>query len=103
MLPSSELDVMNGIWEAAAALGRPVTTREVFDHNPELNRWKTATVLTFIGRLAGRGFIRIEKTGTVGKVNVYTSLVEQSEYQRKKRRGKENNLSTAWKTMPCVS
>ena len=70
MLPSSELDVMNGIWEAAAALGRPVTTRGVFDHNPELNRWKTATVLTFIGRLAGRGagaLFGLRRQGQLGR------------------------------------
>ena len=80
MLPESELAVMMGIWEAYNDLARPVTTREVVDHAPELRKWKTVTVLTFIDRLYGRGFIQIEKIeGRQQKL--YTPRVSRAEYQ----------------------
>ncbi len=83
ILPAAELEVMNGIWLAHEETNRPVTTREVLECSPELKRWKTVTILTFIGRLYGRGFIRIEKQNPeVGRGNLYTPLVDHSSYRK---------------------
>ena len=82
ILPAAELEVMSAIWLAYEETNRPVTTREVLECSPELKRWKTVTILTFIGRLYGRGFIQIEKQKPeVGRGNMYTPLVDQSSYQ----------------------
>ena len=82
LLPGAELEVMSAIWLAYEETNRPVTTREVLECSPELKRWKTVTILTFIGRLYGRGFIQIEKQNPeVGRGNLYTPLVDHSSYQ----------------------
>ena len=83
ILPAAEMEVMNGIWLAYEETNRPVTTREVLECSPELKRWKTVTILTFIGRLYGRGFIQIEKQNPeVGRGNLYTPLVDHSSYRK---------------------
>ena len=83
ILPAAELEVMSAIWLAHEETNRPVTTREVLECSPELKRWKTVTILTFIGRLYGRGFIRIEKLNPeVGRGNLYTPLVDHSSYRK---------------------
>lgn len=82
ILPATELEVMTAIWLAYEESDHPVTTREVLECSPELKRWKTVTILTFIGRLYGRGFIQIEKQNPeVGRGNMYTPLVDHSSYQ----------------------
>ena len=83
LLPAAELEVMSAIWLAYEETNRPVTTREVLDANPFLKRWNITTILTFVGRLYGRGFIRIEKQNPeVGRGNMYTPLVPFDEYKR---------------------
>ena len=75
--------MMSAIWLAYEETNRPVTTREVVECSPELKRWKTVTILTFIGRLYGRGFIQIEKQNPeVGRGNWYTPLVDHSSYRK---------------------
>ena len=80
-LPAAELAVMNGIWLANEELGRPVTTKEVIDHAPELAKLKMTTVLGRIELLCEKGFIRISKMNTGDRWNVYEVLVPHREYQ----------------------
>ncbi len=83
ILPAAELEVMNGIWLAHEETNRPVTTREVVEADPFLKKWNTTTILTFVGRLYGRGFIQIEKQNPeVGRGNMYTPLVDHSSYRK---------------------
>ena len=82
ILPAAELEVMSAIWLAHEETNRPVTTREVLECSPELKKWDATTILTFVGRLYGRGFIQIEKQNPeVGRGNLYTPLVDHSSYQ----------------------
>ena len=82
-LPAAELAVMNGIWLANEELGRPVTTKEVIDHAPELAKLKMTTVLGRIGLLCEKGFIRISKLNTGERWNVYEALVPYREYRNR--------------------
>ena len=84
LLPAAELGVMNGIWEAYEKNGQsPVTTREVLACAPELANRNLVTILTFINRLTGRGYIKIEKQNPeVGRGNLYTPLVGSADYKK---------------------
>ena len=72
-LPDAELDVMLAVWQCEA----PVTTARVAMLLPAERKWKTATLLSFLSRLAKRGFIQAEKQG---REYVYTPLVDRDAY-----------------------
>ena len=72
-LPDSELEVMQAVWRCEA----PATRKEI---EKNLNReppMAATTLLTLLGRLAERGFLRIQKEG---RGSVYTPLVEKHDY-----------------------
>ncbi len=72
-LPDAELEVMQIVWHA----GQPVTSGYVQEHAAQA--WKTTSVLTFLSRLCGKGFLQRDKCG---KQNLYTPLVDEESYLR---------------------
>lgn len=72
-LPDGELEVMQVIWDSQPPVKRGDIERALStSHVPA-----TTTVLTFLTRLADKGFLSIEKKG---RVNVYTPLVSRHDY-----------------------
>ena len=81
ILPDSELDMMNAIWDAEDTLKRPVYTREINEFGSEhVKRIQTTTMLTFLARLQYKGFIEFKREG---QQKYYSSLVMRPEYQRR--------------------
>lgn len=72
-LPESELELMLIIWES----DQPVTSAYVMEKLPKENKWANTTVLNFLARLVDRGFLALSKQG---RVNYYTTLVEEDDY-----------------------
>lgn len=71
-LPESELDIMLAVW----SLGGDASAPSI---GAALGRDLTASALhSYLKRLEDKGFLRRRKEG---KVNVYTALVSESEYQ----------------------
>lgn len=70
-LPDAELEVMQLIW----ARTPPVTAAEVQEN--AARDWKATSVLTFLSRLCGKGFLECRKEG---RQNFYTPLITRSEY-----------------------
>lgn len=71
-LPESELDIMLAVW----SLGGDASAPSI---GTALGRDLTASALhSYLKRLEDKGFLRRRKEG---KVNVYTALVSESEYQ----------------------
>lgn len=71
-LPESELDIMLAVW----SLGGDASAPSI---GASLGRDLTASALhSYLKRLEDKGFLRRRKEG---KVNVYTALVSESEYQ----------------------
>ena len=72
-LPESELDIMLVVWAGEGSLSAPA----ILDG---LGRTITASALhSYLKRLDEKGFLSCAKQG---KVNVYTPLISQAEYQR---------------------
>ena len=72
-LPDSELEVMQALWR----LNAPAAGNEVETALTETHPMAKTTVLTLLGRLAEKGFIRIEKSG---RSSVYLPLVTWHDY-----------------------
>lgn len=73
-LPDSELDVMLVLWN-----GKPPMSRSEIEQI--INRKKNlapTTILSLLSRLENKQFVRVEKHG---KMNLYTPLISQEEYQ----------------------
>ncbi len=77
-LPESELRLMQAIWALHAAGEPDITAAALMAADEGLSRLKLTTVLTLITRLAGRGFLAIEKRG---RANCYTPLVSEADYK----------------------
>lgn len=75
-LPDSELELMMIIWEA----GQPVSSAYIMDKLAGEKQWANTTVLNFLARLVDRGFLEISKQG---RVNYYTSLINEQDYLNK--------------------
>ncbi|MDD2511310.1 MAG: BlaI/MecI/CopY family transcriptional regulator [Syntrophomonas sp.] len=75
-LPDSELELMMIIWEA----GQPVSSAYIMDKLAGEKHWANTTVLNFLARLVDRGFLAINKQG---RVNYYTSLINEQDYLNK--------------------
>jgi BlaI family penicillinase repressor len=78
-LPDSELEVMKIVWDA----GGTVTSDVVLGRLKDKRDWKTTSVLTFLSRLADKGFLAVERRG---KANIYRALVGEQEYLEKESR-----------------
>ena len=70
-LPDSEFKVMKAVW----ACKDTITCNEVIVNMKE--DWKAQTVLTLLGRLVAKGFLRTEKHG---KERIYFPMIEEQEY-----------------------
>lgn len=75
-LPDSELEIMKIIWDA----GGKVTSVQVLDQLRDKRDWKTTSVLTFLSRLADKGFLSVRRQG---KTNIYQALVDEQDYLEK--------------------
>ncbi len=73
-ISESELEVMKILWEFGKA-----TSSQIVDRLTNTTEWKPKTIQTLITRLAAKGAIKAEKTGT--KAFLYSPLVGQSEYR----------------------
>ena len=72
-LPDAELVVMQVVWRAPET---PVPSTWITAKLKE--QWKQTSVLTFLSRLCEKEFLKCEK---LGKVNVYTPLIDENCYR----------------------
>ena len=71
-LPESELDIMLALWN-----GTPPMTRAEIEKLVKKQLAPT-TILSLLTRLENKSFVSVEKQG---KMNLYTPLVSQEDYQ----------------------
>ena len=72
-LPESEFQVMKAIW----ANKPPITSSRVKRYLSGEKNWPIQSVVTLLGRLVEKGFLRSEKTG---KERQYYPLISKEEY-----------------------
>lgn len=72
-LPDSELEIMMIIWGANGS----VTSAYISEKLKDKKEWKITSVLTFLSRLAEKGFV---KSTREGKVNIYSALISEQDY-----------------------
>ena len=75
-LPDSELFIMKIIW----GQGGEATSADIMKELDGKKKWATTTLLNFLARLADKGFLSVRKSG---KVNIYTSIVDEERYLEK--------------------
>ena len=73
-LPEAELEVMQVLW----GLEVPAPRAAVEEAMARVRPMAQTTLLTLLSRLAGKGFVRVEKQG---RSSVYTPLVSREDYQ----------------------
>ena len=78
-LPDSELDIMLVLWNHEPPMGRLEIERVV----NEKKKLAPTTILSLLTRLEKKGFVSSKKEG---KMNLYTPLVTQEEYQQQESR-----------------
>lgn len=76
-LPESELEIMMIIWK----YDRPVNRMEIEEHLEK--QIAAPTILSFLNRLEGKGFVSVEKSG---KINWYTPLIREADYLQSESR-----------------
>ena len=69
-LPESELDIMLVLWNNTPPMTRPEIEKVI--------NMKKTTILSLLTRLENKNFVEVTKQG---KMNLYTPLVSQSDYQ----------------------
>lgn len=74
-LPDSELEIMLIIWE----YDRPVTRFEIESKLDEDRKLSPTTILSFLSRLQGKGFLDVSKDG---KNNVYSAIIDKESYMQ---------------------
>ena len=67
-LPESELDIMLVLWNNTPPMTRPEIEKKL----------ASTTILSLLTRLENKNFVEVTKQG---KMNLYTPLVSQSDYQ----------------------
>ena len=78
-LPDGELEIMQIVWQSAP----PVSRSDIQHALAERHRLAPSTILTFLSRLCGRGFLAVEQRG---RTNLYTPLVSRKEYLARESR-----------------
>lgn len=73
-LPESELDIMLVLWNGTPPMTRPEIEKVI---NTKKNLSPT-TILSLLTRLEAKNFVEVTKQG---KMNLYTPLVSQTDYQ----------------------
>jgi predicted transcriptional regulator len=72
-LPDAELEIMKIIWKC----GGSATSFQISQELEGKKEWAVTTVLNFLARMVNRGFLTVQRSG---KVNTYTSAVDEQEY-----------------------
>ena len=72
-LPDAELEIMKIIWQS----GGETTSAYVAQMLEGKKDWAVTTILNFLARLVDRGFLTVRKSG---KINIYTSIVDENAY-----------------------
>ena len=72
-LPEAEFQVMRAVW----AYEPPITSSKVMGHLSGEKSWPIQTVVTLLGRLVEKEFLRSEKKG---KKRLYYPLVSKEDY-----------------------
>lgn len=72
-LPDAELAVMQTLWKANGEMTSAQVQQELW----EKYGWKTTSVLTFLSRLAEKGFVISRREG---KANRYWARIQEKEY-----------------------
>ena len=72
-LPDAELTVMQAVWDC----GAPATRAEIEARLPPERHMAATTLLTFLSRLAERGYVKAERSG---RSAMYTPLVSREAY-----------------------
>ena len=102
-LPESELDIMLVLWNGTP----PMTRSEIEKVINTKKKLASTTILSLLTRLESKNFVEVTKQG---KLNLYTPLVSQSDYQAHEShfiRGKKSVLkkfmnsvifSRSWRT-----
>ena len=73
-LPESELDIMLVLWNHTP----PMNRMEIEKVINTKKRLAPTTILSLLARLEAKNFVKVTKQG---KMNLYTPLVSQSDYQ----------------------
>ena len=73
-LPESELDIMLVLWNGTPPMTRPEIEKVI---NTKKNLAPT-TILSLLTRLEAKNFVEVTRQG---KMNLYTPLVSQTDYQ----------------------
>ena len=73
-LPESELDIMLALWNNTPPMNR-MEIEKVINTKKSL---APTTILSLLARLEAKNFVKVTKQG---KMNLYTPLVSQSDYQ----------------------
>lgn len=73
-ISEAELEVMKLLWEQKSA-----TSAQIIDRLTQSTEWKPKTIQTLITRLASKGAIKAENTGS--KAFLYFPTVEEAEYK----------------------
>lgn len=73
-LPESELDIMLVLWNGTPPMTRPEIEKVI---NTRKNLAPT-TILSLLTRLESKNFVEVTKQG---KMNLYTPLISQTDYQ----------------------
>jgi len=72
-ISDGELEVMQALW----AIDGKATRRDIEEVLGKDHAMAITTLLTFLSRLAEKGFIKIEK---MGNANIYSALVNRHDY-----------------------
>ncbi len=72
-ISDSELEVMQALWR----IDGKATRKDIENILCKEHAMATTTLLTFLSRLAEKGFIKVEK---LGNVNIYSALVKRHDY-----------------------
>ena len=72
-LPDAELFIMKIVWRH----GDEVTSAQILESLEGKKEWAVPTVLNFLARLAGRGFLSVRRAG---KINIYEPLICENDY-----------------------
>ena len=73
-LPESELDIMLVLWNNTPPMTRPEIEKVI----TMKKKLASTTILSLLTRLENKNFVEVTKQG---KMNLYTPLVSQSDYQ----------------------
>ena len=85
-LPESELDILLVLWNGTPPMTRP-EIEKVINTKKKL---ASTTILSLLTRLESKNFVEVTKQG---KLNLYTPLVSQSDYQAHESQSVLENLS----------